>query len=44
MEYEWIIENKQNFSNCSFESIQKIICNKIASIIIKKENNNCTLL
>lgn len=42
MDYEWEIEH--NYINqLDFEELQRIICEKIANIIIKTEKGICTI-
>ena len=43
MDYEWEIENI-NLDLYDFEVMQKIICKKIANVIIQTERQICTNL
>lgn len=42
MDYEWEIEHS-NLDSLSYEDLQEIICKKIANVIIRTENLNCTI-
>jgi len=42
MDYEWEVEH-DNLEEKNFQELQRIICEKIANIIIKLESEICTI-